>query len=118
MDGVLNNAIFTNGWSIAPDALQEFAVQSHITDAQFAISSGANINVVTRSGLEFLSRGAVGVYPERRIRCSDLSGYLAALLIGKINTVSTSADLSGFPVCSIPGTIPGFPSTGRDSDPA
>jgi hypothetical protein len=52
MDGVLNNAIFTNGWSIAPppDALQEFAVQSHITDAQFAISSGANINVVTRSG--------------------------------------------------------------------
>jgi hypothetical protein len=52
MDGVLNNAIFTNGWSIAPppDALQEFAVQSHITDAQFAISSGANINVVTRAG--------------------------------------------------------------------
>jgi hypothetical protein len=52
MDGVLNNAIFTNGWSIAPppDALQEFAVQSHITDAQFAITSGANINVVTRSG--------------------------------------------------------------------
>jgi hypothetical protein len=52
MDGVLNNAIFTNGWSIAPppDALQEFAVQSHITDAQFAISSGANINVVSRSG--------------------------------------------------------------------
>ena len=52
MDGVLNNAIFTNGWSIAPppDALQEFAVQSHITDAQFSISSGANINVVTRSG--------------------------------------------------------------------
>jgi Carboxypeptidase regulatory-like domain/TonB dependent receptor len=52
MDGTLNNAIFTNGWSIAPppDALQEFAVQSHITDAQFSISSGANINVVTRSG--------------------------------------------------------------------
>ena len=52
MDGVLNNAIFTNGWAIAPppDALQEFAVQSHITDAQFAISSGANINVVSRSG--------------------------------------------------------------------
>jgi Carboxypeptidase regulatory-like domain/TonB dependent receptor len=52
MDGVLNNAIFTNGWAIAPppDALQEFAVQSHITDAQFSVSSGANINVVTRSG--------------------------------------------------------------------
>ena len=52
MDGTLNNSIFTNMWAIAPppDAIQEFNVQSHITDAQFSISSGANINVVTRSG--------------------------------------------------------------------
>jgi len=52
MDGVLNNATYTNTWVIAPppDAIQEFNVQSHITDAQFAISSGANINLVTRSG--------------------------------------------------------------------
>jgi hypothetical protein len=52
MDGVLNNATFTNTWVIAPppDAIQEFNVQSHITDPQFAISSGANINLVTRSG--------------------------------------------------------------------
>ena len=52
MDGVLNNAIFTDIWAISPppDALQEFNVQSHITDAQFSISSGANINIVTRSG--------------------------------------------------------------------
>ena len=52
MDGTLNNAIFTNMWAISPppDALQEFNVQSHITDAQFAITSGANINIVTRSG--------------------------------------------------------------------
>ena len=52
MDGVLNNAIFTDVWAISPppDALQEFNVQSHITDAQFAITSGANINIVTRSG--------------------------------------------------------------------
>jgi hypothetical protein len=52
MDGVLNNSIFLNTWAIAPppDALQEFNVQSHITDAQFSISSGANINVVSRSG--------------------------------------------------------------------
>ena len=52
MDGVLNNQLFTNVWAISPppDALQEFNVQSHITDAQFAISSGANINIVTRSG--------------------------------------------------------------------
>ncbi len=52
LDGVLNNAIFTNIWAISPppDAIQEFNVQSHITDAQFSISSGANINVVTKSG--------------------------------------------------------------------
>ena len=52
MDGVLNNATFTDTWAISPppDALQEFNVQSHITDAQFAISSGANINIVSRSG--------------------------------------------------------------------
>lgn len=52
MDGLLNNAVFTNTWAISPppDALQEFNVQSHMTDAQFSISSGANINIVTRSG--------------------------------------------------------------------
>jgi len=52
MDGVLNNEIHKNVWAITPppDAIQEFNVQSHITDAQFSIGSGANINVVTRSG--------------------------------------------------------------------
>ncbi len=52
MDGVLNNSLFTNIWAVGPppDALQEFNVQSHITDAQFGISSGANINIATRSG--------------------------------------------------------------------
>src|SRR5580704_11678037 len=52
IDGVLNNEIYTNVWSISPppDAIEEFNVQAHITDAQFAISSGSNINLVTRSG--------------------------------------------------------------------
>jgi hypothetical protein len=52
MDGVLNNNIYTDTWAISPppDALQEFNVQAHITDAQFAISSGANINIASRSG--------------------------------------------------------------------
>jgi hypothetical protein len=52
MDGVLNNNIYLNSWTISPppDALEEFNVQSHITDAQFSISSGANINIATRSG--------------------------------------------------------------------
>jgi Carboxypeptidase regulatory-like domain len=69
MDGVLNNAIYTDTWVIGPppDALQEFSVQSHITDGEFAISSGANINIVSKSGTnqfhgalwEFLRNDAV-----------------------------------------------------------
>lgn len=52
VDGVLNNNIYTNTWAISPppDAIQEFNVQSQITDAKFSISSGANVNVVTRPG--------------------------------------------------------------------
>lgn len=76
MDGTLNNSIFINSWAISPppDAIQEFNVQSHMTDAQFAISSGANINLVTRSGTnafhgsvwEFLRNDALDAqgYPE------------------------------------------------------
>jgi hypothetical protein len=60
MDGVLNNSLFTNIWAIGPppDALQEFNVQSHITDAQFGISSGANINIATRAGTNALHGSA------------------------------------------------------------
>ncbi len=54
MDGVMNNNIYTNIWAISPppDALEEFNVQSHITDAEFATTSGANINIATRSGTD------------------------------------------------------------------
>src|SRR5215831_10727238 len=52
MDGVLNNSIYLNTWAISPppDAIAEFNVQSHIEDAQATISSGANVNVMMRSG--------------------------------------------------------------------
>ena len=54
MDGTLNNSIFPNIYAISPppDAIQEFNVQSHITDAQFSISTGANINIETRAGTD------------------------------------------------------------------
>ena len=54
MDGVMNNNIYTNIWAISPppDALEEFTIQAHITDAQFATTSGANVNIVTRSGTD------------------------------------------------------------------
>jgi hypothetical protein len=56
MDGILNNEIFVDIWTISPppDAIQEFNVQTHIVDARFSISSGANVNVVTKSGSNHL----------------------------------------------------------------
>ncbi len=52
IDGIENNELFDNAWAISPppDAIEEFNVQAHMTDAQFAVSSGANINLQTRSG--------------------------------------------------------------------
>jgi hypothetical protein len=52
IDGIENNELFDNAWAVSPppDAIQEFNVQAHMTDAQFAVSSGANINVQTRTG--------------------------------------------------------------------
>ena len=54
MDGVMNNNIYTNIWAISPppDALDEFNIQIHMTDAQFATTSGANVNIATRSGTD------------------------------------------------------------------
>lgn len=52
LDGALNNSIFINTWAIAPpaEAIAEFNVRSHVDDALATVSSGANINVVMRSG--------------------------------------------------------------------
>ncbi len=52
VDGVLTSHQFDPISQInpPPDAIQEFNVQSHMDDAQYTISSGANVNVVTKSG--------------------------------------------------------------------
>ncbi|HUY13798.1 MAG TPA: TonB-dependent receptor [Terriglobia bacterium] len=52
LDGALNNNLMddTYGISPPPDAIEEFKVQSHITDAQVGMSPGANVNVVTKTG--------------------------------------------------------------------
>ena len=52
LDGIENNELFDNAWAISPppDAIEEFSVQSHMTDTQFGVSSGSNINVQTRGG--------------------------------------------------------------------
>lgn len=52
LDGSTDNNLMTNDYTISPppDAIQEFTVQTHITDAQVGMSSGANVNVVTKQG--------------------------------------------------------------------
>lgn len=52
LDGVSDNHFFFQEAAISPppDAIQEFNAQYHTTDAQFGVSSGANINIVTKTG--------------------------------------------------------------------
>jgi hypothetical protein len=52
LDGALNNSIFINIWAISPPpaAIAEFNVRSHADDPLATVSSGANVNVATRSG--------------------------------------------------------------------
>jgi hypothetical protein len=52
LDGILNNHYFYQQAAISPppDAIQEFMAQYHANDAQFGITSGADVNIVTKSG--------------------------------------------------------------------
>ena len=52
LDGVENNMRFTNSFATAPppDALEEFKVASHQSNAASSLAAGANVNLVTKSG--------------------------------------------------------------------
>ena len=52
IDGILNTHPFIESWAISPppDAIEEFKSQNHVADAQFSLSSGAIVNLVTKSG--------------------------------------------------------------------
>ena len=52
LDGLENNMRFTNSYASPPppDALEEFKISTHQSDAAAALAAGANINLVTRSG--------------------------------------------------------------------
>ena len=56
LDGVNNNETFFLSFAIQPsiDAIQEFKVQTNITNAEFGSAAGANINVATKSGTNSL----------------------------------------------------------------
>ncbi len=52
LDGGLNNNLMDNTYAISPppDAIQEFKVQSHTTNAEVGMSPGANVNVAVKTG--------------------------------------------------------------------
>ena len=52
MDGLSNIGVFMSTYAVPPivDAVQEFKVQSHNDQAEFGMSTGGTINVVTKSG--------------------------------------------------------------------
>ena len=56
LDGIPNNSLFFDSWAISPppDAIAEFKVQSQIVDGQLNMSSGANVNLVVKSGTDEL----------------------------------------------------------------
>ena len=52
IDGILDNHFFAQVAAMdpPPDAIQEFNAQYHTVDAAFGLTSGANVNIVTKSG--------------------------------------------------------------------
>jgi hypothetical protein len=56
LDGIENNMRWTNTFAVAPppDAIAEFKVATHQSDAASTLAAGANINVLTRGGDKFL----------------------------------------------------------------
>lgn len=52
IDGVENNELFFNFLALSPppDAIQEFNVQSYITNGAYGRAPGANVSIATRSG--------------------------------------------------------------------
>ena len=52
LDGVNNNETFFKHYGIRPslDAIQEFTVQTNITNAEYGEAAGANVNVAIKSG--------------------------------------------------------------------
>lgn len=98
LDGVDNNDPYINQYVALPsvDAIQEFKVQSSDYSAEYGRASGAQINVVLKSGTnEF--HGTIFEY--FRNRSMDAKNYF---------------DLPGCTPSSVPGTCAGIPALQRN----
>ena len=72
LDGVDNNDLFLNRLVVTPslDAIQEFTLVQNTYDAEYGRNSGAQVNVVTKSGGS-RARGSMFEYLARRgLRCA------------------------------------------------
>src|SRR4029450_13953233 len=60
LDGASNNDTFNTGFVMRPppDAIQEFKIQTHSYNAEFARNAGSVVNVVTKSGTNALHGAA------------------------------------------------------------
>lgn len=73
IDGVLDNHPFIESFEISPppDAIQEFRSQVHISDAEFGMDAGANVNVVTKSGTKEFHGDAWEFYRGRALNAAN-----------------------------------------------
>jgi len=118
MDGVLNNNIYTDIWAISPppDALDEFNVQSHITDAQFATTSRGQTSTSRLDRGRTITTAIFGSSFATTLLMPKPFPRPRAYPIDRTNTVFTLADRSVFPTSTDARTL-GSQVTGKDFGP-
>ena len=117
MDGIINTDDRGGGWGVPPiaDTIQEFKVQSHNNDTEYANVLGSVVNIVTKSGTNAF-HGSAWEFARSQIfdarnpftgfctaaLCPKLANKLAGdVAAGNQTAAGASAILSGTPVSPI-----------------
>src|SRR5258708_23390269 len=79
IDGIIDSHPFIQSFEVSPppDAIQEFKAQNHIADAQFSLSSGANVNVVTKIASNAFPGDVWELHRARTFTAANFSDNLA-----------------------------------------
>ena len=74
LDGINNYGSIRDTYAVQPtlDDIQEFKLQSHNDEAQFGQVLGRIVNVVTKVRDQSVSRGCLGISPQRCFRRGKL----------------------------------------------
>src|SRR5215471_12855379 len=77
IDGMLSRALNNGGFALnpPPDFVQEFKIQNNVYDAAFGITSGTDMNLITKSGTNDFHGGA---WEYLRNRVFDARNFFAA----------------------------------------